>query len=408
MILVAGAGPGGLTAALALIRAGFEVRIWERAPELRAVGGGLTLQVNAMRMLAALGVADAVRQRGAVLATGEIADHRGRTLQAIPLGSFAERFGQAGVAIDRGALNRTLAAALPPETLELGRGVTHVEQTASGVQVRDQHGAALAVEALIGADGIHSAVRRAVFGAFEPRYAGYTCWRGVAQLSASDRVARTIERWGRGRRFGSVPIGDGRIYWFATANAPAGGRDGADPRAELLERFADFCPSVRAELEATDMDGILRNDIVDLKPLARWTQGRVALLGDAAHAMTPNLGQGACQAIEDAVVLAASLREHGLPGGLRAYEGQRRPRVTRLVVDSRRMGAVAQLSNPLLVALRDRAFRWLARESTVRRRLAALYAVPVPDFGASPARDHRRGAPAPSGGGPSAGARTAG
>src|SRR5690606_41825219 len=93
--------PGGLTAALALIRAGFEVRIWERAPELRAVGGGLTLQVNAMRMLAALGVADAVRQRGAVLATGEIADHRGRTLQAIPLGSFAERFGQAGVAIDR-------------------------------------------------------------------------------------------------------------------------------------------------------------------------------------------------------------------------------------------------------------------------------------------------------------------
>src|SRR5690606_16270269 len=283
MILVAGAGPGGLTAALALIRAGFEVRIWERAPELRAVGGGLTLQVNAMRMLAALGVADAVRQRGAVLATGEIADHRGRTLQAIPLGSFAERFGQAGVAIDRGALNRTLATALPPETLELGRGVTHVEQTASGVQVRDQHGAALAVEALIGADGIHSAVRRAVFGAFEPRYAGYTCWRGVAQLSASDRVARTIERWGRGRRFGSVPIGDGRIYWFATANAPAGGRDGADPRAELLERFADFCPSVRAELEATDMDGILRNDIVDLKPLARWTQGRVALLGDAAH-----------------------------------------------------------------------------------------------------------------------------
>ena len=273
MILVAGAGPGGLSAALALQLAGFDVTVWERAPALCTAGAGLSLQINAMRMLAALGVADEVRARGAELRRGSLSDLRGRTLQSMPFDRLAARFGQSGVGIMRGELSETLASSLHEGTIEHGRTVAEVDQDGDCVVVRDAAGETARFDAVVAADGIHSATRTAVFGETELRYAGYTCWRGVADVVSPQGPGHMHERWGPGVRFGTVPVAPSRTYWFATATAPQGSHDGADPKSELLERYAGFPSAVHEVLAGTDPDTILRNDIVDFPPLPSWTRG---------------------------------------------------------------------------------------------------------------------------------------
>jgi 2-polyprenyl-6-methoxyphenol hydroxylase-like FAD-dependent oxidoreductase len=218
---------------------------------------------------------------------------------------------------------------------------------------------------LIGADGMKSAVRLRLIGQHPPRYAGYTAWRTVVE---SDRGGLNIvETWGRGRRFGIVPMSHGRIYWFATKNAPEGERDPeGNSRQTLSKLFRGWHEPIEALIEAATEGSILRNDIYDLTPLRRWVHNRVALLGDAAHAMTPNLGQGACQAIEDGAVLAACLSKSStIDSALLEYQRRRVPRATQFMRRSRLLGSVAQCENPFLCWVRDSATRftpkWAAR-----------------------------------------------
>lgn len=375
-ILVAGAGPGGLAAAVALARRGFPVRVFERHPEVRAAGAGLTLQINAIRMLDALGLGDAAVAAGTPLEGGAIETAAGALLQPSEFSALTQRFGRPGIGIHRGALADLLAAALPPGALALGAGVTGFREEGDTVVVTLSDGREERGAALIGADGIHSAVRRGLFGDIPPRYAGYTCWRGLAEHPLGG--ARLFERWGAGRRFGLVPISRTTTYWFATRNAPPGGADGADVKAELHGIFAGFAAPVPTVIDATPAAAILRNDIVDLPVLPAWTRGRVTLLGDAAHAMTPNLGQGACQAIEDAVVLAHRLATvPDVPAALLAYEAARRPRAADVVRRSDQLGRIAQWENPLACALRDALVR-LTPASVGERQMLALYGVDVP------------------------------
>ena len=188
------------------------------------------------------------------------------------------------------------------------------------------------------------------------------------------------ERWGRGRRFGIVPVDAHQTYWFCTENAPPDGRDGDDPHAELRERFADFAAPVDELVEATPAEAILRNDIVDIEPLPRWSEGRVALLGDAAHAMTPNMGQGACQAIEDAVVLAHCLSAHAsVAAALADYEARRKPRARRFVTRSWTFGRAGQWENAVARALRDTLTR-LTPRSTLARTMDGVWGVEVPSL----------------------------
>jgi 2-polyprenyl-6-methoxyphenol hydroxylase-like FAD-dependent oxidoreductase len=222
--------------------------------------------------------------------------------------------------------------------------------------VRFSDGREVCGAALIGADGIHSTVRAQLHGAREPRYAGYTAWRGVAPFAHPQLpIGVGIDTWGRGQRFGITHIGGGRVYWFATRNTAAGEEDAAGGRkAELLTRFHGWHEPIEAVIEATEGEAILRNDIYDRPPLRHWGTGRVTLLGDAAHPMTPNLGQGACQAIEDAVVLAACLRDGAtIPEALRSYESRRIPRTTAVTRRSRLTGWYGQRERPLECWLRD-------------------------------------------------------
>lgn len=375
-IVIIGAGIGGLTAAIALREAGFEVEVHERADAIKPVGAGLTLQPNAVLALRRLGLGDEIERAGAPLRAGGVMRSDGRPLMSVPstLSEELEHALGAGIlGIHRATLHELLLQKLAPVRPRLGHACTGFVQEAEHVRATFADGE-IECDALIGADGLHSVVRAALHGPAEPHYAGYTSFRGVTASRCGLAPHFGGELWGRGRRFGGCAIDGERFYWFATANARAGQtyRDAREQKAALLQQFASFAGFVPALIESTPESAIMRTDISDRPPLARWGQGCVTLLGDAAHPMTPNLGQGACQAIEDALVLARELmRAHSLSEGLRAFESARMGRANAVVTTSRRIGAIGQWQNPLACALRDSLFSLMPVSATKRQLLDA-------------------------------------
>ncbi|MFJ3974443.1 FAD-dependent monooxygenase [Streptomyces sp. NPDC090021] len=360
--VVVGAGIGGLTAALALHRTGWRVTVCERAPGPAAVGAGIVLAPNALRALDAIGF-DITRTAGRTLpAAMGLRRADGRWLSRADTAALAARHGGPPLALHRSALAEALAGGLPEGTVRYGAAVTSVDGADGFPVVRtsagDLDGSA---DLVVAADGIHSPLRRRYFPDHPGlRHSGETAWRTVLPASAGPAGTATTETWGRGERFGVVPLADGRTYVYATAVVPEGYRP-ADVRAELLRRYGTWHDPIPALLERIDPAAVLQHDLYDLAaPLPRFHHGRLAWLGDAAHAMTPNLGQGGCQAVEDAVVLAhllAGAGTGGVPAALAAYSVARCARTDAIRVRARRAGRIAALTHPLAVALRDLAVR---------------------------------------------------
>ena len=352
MILIAGAGIGGLTLGCALARLGRAFRIFERAPELRPAGAGIALADNAFRALAHVGLDARVRAGGEALAAAAICRPSGRAIgrfrsDDLGLGST--------VAMSRSRLQQALVEALDRD-VETGRTVSGYEQAAGAVRVRFDDGEVIEAEMLVGADGLHSRVRREMLGETPLRYAGQTSWRALTRNDARVEPGHFTETWGPGRRFGIVPIGDEGVYWFAVADAPAGGRDAGDPREALQQMFAGWHAPIAALIASTTPAAVLRADIFDRRPVGTWVDRRAVLLGDAAHPMTPNLGMGGCQAIEDAVVLADAVgREPSIERALSRYQAARVSRANSFVERSRRMGQVAHVRSAPMRWLRDTA-----------------------------------------------------
>lgn len=352
--IIVGGGIGGLTAAIALRGAGIEATVYERAPELKEIGAGIALASNAMSVFAALGLADQITSHGLPLASGAIRTWKGNIIVEAPADE-AHRF--ISVCVHRVDLQRVLATALGEEHLRLGYECVGFQQRSDGVVAEFAGGEEAQGDFLVGADGLHSVVRGRLHGTERPRYAGYTAWRAVTTFKIQPA---TSESWGHGKRFGILPIGGSRVYWFATKNAPEGQPEHPEGRKqELLDLFKGWHPPIADLIEATDPEAILRHDLYDRKPMKRsWGEGRVTLLGDAAHPTTPNLGQGACQAIEGALVLAQQLRSAmDIAAALRRYEAQRLPRTAFITNLSWRIGRMAQLENPVLCWLRNTALR---------------------------------------------------
>ena len=334
-VVIVGGGIGGLSAALALVRVGVPVRVFEQAPELAEVGAGIGLWTNAVRALDHLGVGDAIRRVSTALSVGEFCNPQGDVLSGFDLGALLPDMPGAAVRIiHRAGLQGALADALPPGVLTTGAVCTGVTQDADGVTVTFDGDDPVRASLLIGADGIDSAVRAALHGKGKKRYSGQTAYRGIAEVPPPEPgVVREIQ--GPGMRAAVCPIDATRVYWWTAENAPEGQQDKPEERrAYLLDRFRGW-PGGLPELIAATTSPILRNDLVDRAPLDAWTVGRVTLLGDAAHPMLPNLGQGACSAIEDGVVLGQSIAAEGVtPAALQRYERARMARTTRFVKDS--------------------------------------------------------------------------
>jgi len=359
-VLVVGGGIGGLAAAVALRRVGIRASVFERAPEIREVGAGLTLWSNAVKALRRLGVADAVQARGVVLTHNRTITPDGTVLSDQDVSELAAACGAPCLVSHRADLQRALLDAVPPGEVHTGHACAGVEVTDGGVVVRFDNGRVERGDLLIGADGIRSAVRRCVLGPSQPVYAGYTCWRGTATFEHPELPpGHGYFLVGRGTQMGLYRCRPGQVYWFVTRNAPPGSLDGQGPhRRKVLESFPVWPEVFRAAIEATEETAILPGDIFDLEPSKEWGRGPVTLLGDAVHATTPNLGQGACQALEDAVELAHCLRGAAEPvQGLRDYEARRRERTALVTRRSRSLGKMLQVRNRLLVWLRNAFFR---------------------------------------------------
>jgi 2-polyprenyl-6-methoxyphenol hydroxylase-like FAD-dependent oxidoreductase len=352
--LIIGGGIGGLCAAIALRQAGIDVTVFERVTQMHEVGAGLTLWTNAVRALQKLGLADALQAIGTSCTRATIYSWQGKILSETPVDELLRKFPVASLGVHRADLQAVLLSALGKDVVQLGAQCTGFTQNETGVCASFSDGKEAWGDILIGADGIHSVIRSQLFAQAKPRYAGYTAWRGVTSFQV-ERTGEAFETWGSGKRFGFVPLNQGRVYWFATCNTPQGSADATTGRkGELLDLFRGWHEPIEALIEATEESAILHNDIYDQKPLHRWGEGRITLLGDAAHPMTPNMGQGACQAIEDAVVLAACLHNTSdREVALRAYEEERMKRTATIVKRSRAIGQVAQWENPLACSIRN-------------------------------------------------------
>ncbi|MEU2714366.1 FAD-dependent monooxygenase [Streptomyces sp. NPDC007205] len=366
--VVVGGGIGGLAAAIGLRRTGWDVTVVERAATLADAGAGISLHANGLRALDALGVGAAVRAAARPQYSGGTRTPSGGWLARMDGAALERALGTPIVGIRRAVLHRLLRAALPAECLRIGITVPALDRSAPdrvGVPVGD---GVLDADLVVAADGVGSRLRKLLFpGHPGPVYGGSTVLRAVTgrPLELSGDFELT---WGGGAEFGHIAFADGRAEWHAVLTAPAGVRH-ADPLGMLRRRFGGWHDPIPALLDATRPEDVLHHDIHELvTPLRSFVAGRVVLLGDAAHAMTPNLGQGACQALEDAVTLAAALAaEPSVGSALARYDAERRPRSQAVARAARQAGRMGQqLSHPLAVALRNTALRLAPSRATTR------------------------------------------
>jgi 2-polyprenyl-6-methoxyphenol hydroxylase-like FAD-dependent oxidoreductase len=333
---VVGGGIGGLAAAIGLHRTGWDVTVFERSREPADAGTGLGLWPDAVRALDRLGVGEAIRARARRQGSGALLRADGSTIAVLDADRIAKRGGEPVYLLSRPALLGILAGALPAGVLRYG---VEIAAPPDGYDL------------VVGADGIHSRLRTSLFGdRYAPRYTGATSWRGVVAMD----VESGSETWSDGARFGVTPLEPGLTNWYAAVLAPEGYRGGLD---ELRERFKDWHDPIPRVLDRVDEAAMLRYDLLYLDPpLPTFVPGNVALIGDAAHAMTPDLGQGGCQAMIDGVALAEALAgASNVATGLRAYDARRRRPAQRIAAMSRRVGRIAQARR--FTALRDIAVR---------------------------------------------------
>ncbi|HXQ70486.1 MAG TPA: FAD-dependent monooxygenase [Pyrinomonadaceae bacterium] len=340
-IAIVGGGIGGLTVALALREFGFEAEVYEQAPVLLDVGAAIAVWPNALRVLERLGLGDTIRAH-----SGEINEIRWLHSRGFLMNRVSV---PRSVALHRADLQSTLLHALPASSIKLDHSLVSFEQHSDKVVAKFSNGHAIEADFLIGADGIHSDVRAQLIGVDEPPYRGYTVWRGIsAATPASTPPAAAIEIHGTGKRFGIGPVGGGRVGWWASSNSTIQHTQSDNAQHELLHLFKGWYRPAVQLIEETAPQRILTTAALDREPTLRWGNQRVTLLGDAIHPTTPNLGQGGCLAMEDAMVLARCFQEYGATEeALRKYEGCRFKRTAAITKYSRYYGTIGQSTIPV-------------------------------------------------------------
>jgi 2-polyprenyl-6-methoxyphenol hydroxylase-like FAD-dependent oxidoreductase len=389
-IAIIGGGIGGLTTAIALKQFGFNCEVFEQAPALLDVGAAIALWPNATRVLTKLNLLDQVSEKAGVMREIHWLHRDGSLINRVRLSCFDIEATPA-IALHRADLQSILLHALPADSIKLGNDFVDQQLEDKRIRARFAGENSVLCDFLIGADGIHSKVRKKITDEATPVYRGYLVWRGIAPVFPRQLEPNTAcEIHDRGKRFGIGPVGHSRVGWWAAANTEPGthvvtkGKEATAHHAtqrELLDLFAGWYPPVVELIETTPPSSILRTEACDLPAQQPWGLGQVTLLGDAIHPTTPNLGQGGCMAIEDALVLARCFEKYGPSAtALRTYEQVRYARTSGVTEYSRLYGAVGQLKGAFAVRVRNRVMSLLP-ETLVHRAMRIVF-----DYDASTVR----------------------
>lgn len=391
-VAIVGGGIGGLTAALALQQDKISSCIYESRPAqalAETSGAGIWVPANAMQVFARLGLAEKVLAAGYELNEIELLDYLSGSLTKVSLAGLKQKFAYSIVAIKRSLLHQILLDALRDREENAAVSVLYgyrcqgVKAEAAGSKgsaaidfessLAKAHGERVAIsffqkeevfaDYVIAADGLHSAIRQSLFPAAQPSYSGQTSWRAVVRAELPEPWQKSsVEIWGEGRRFGFSHLSADEVYWYATADMPAlsanfGSTDHRVEIASLQELFASF-PAAVHKLVASAAT-VIRTDLSDLQVLPQWYRGKIVLVGDAAHATTPNLGQGGAQAVEDGYLLAKMIDRYATPEeAFRQYQKIREEKARRIVSRSRWLGQMAHLKGVLPRQLRNAAVRF--------------------------------------------------
>jgi len=368
---VIGAGIAGLATAVALQGGGHDVTVIEERTDTSS-GAGISIWPNALAALDEIGLGDAVREAGGRVTAGALRWRDGSWLRHPARERLVKALGEPLVVIRRSALTTVFADALADGTVHTRLSARELLATADGVRITLSDSTTREVAAVVGADGTRSVVARHLNGALADHYAGYTAWRGVADYAIDSDLAGEV--LGPGIEFGHVPLGADRTYWFATQRAAEGQVSPEGELDYLKNLFASWADPIPAVLDATDPNDVLRNDLYDRDPARQWARGAVVVVGDAAHPMRPHLGQGGCQGLEDAAVLARFVDGgDDLAAAFARFAAFRRPRVQALVRESKVVGQLVNLRPAFLSGLAGRA-TVLLPEALMTQHLAEVAA----------------------------------
>jgi 2-polyprenyl-6-methoxyphenol hydroxylase-like FAD-dependent oxidoreductase len=357
-VIIIGAGIGGLTTAIALKQRGIDYEVYEAAPQLKEVGAGIWVPTNAMNVFERLGIAEKIKRAGKLMEEICVGNYKGKIFQTISASEVVPLYGNGTTTIHRGKLQALLYEELDKNKVHTSKKLKHYREEGEKVTAYFEDQTSASGDLLLGADGIHSTVRSQLFGKMPLRYSGQTCWRAATDFKIpSSSSARMCELWGKGNgiRFAYSQMTETQVYFYATMKAPAGGKDQPGELKDFLKKEYSLFGDLAIEIiESATEEKIIRTDLFDLKPISAWTRGRIALLGDAAHATTPNLGQGGAQAIEDGYVMALSLSENkNIESALEKYQSVRYKKAIHVVNTSWQYGKMSNLNNRIAIAFRD-------------------------------------------------------
>jgi 2-polyprenyl-6-methoxyphenol hydroxylase-like FAD-dependent oxidoreductase len=353
---IIGAGIGGLTTAIALEKKGIKTRIFEQAEQIKPVGAGIILANNAMQVYEKLGLRTIIEKNGNPISSMHITKANLKQLSKIDLTYFEQKYNTKNIAIHRGTLQQILMDELKSTKINLNHKLTSIVKNSNAYLLEFENGEKIQSSTVLGADGINSIVRQLIFPNNSIRNVNQICWRGIAECELPIKFRNELnEAWGKSERFGFVQIAENKVYWYALKSFKKNKNEFSVN--ELEQYFKDYDSVIKDLIKSTKTEQINTAEIKDLKPTSNWFKENICLIGDAAHATTPNLGQGACQAIEDAYVLSECLYKYGSSKAFSEYQKLRLPKAHQVVKASWLIGKMAHLKNPILIGLRNQILR---------------------------------------------------
>ena len=353
---IIGAGIGGLTTAIALEQKGIKTRIFEQAEQIKPVGAGIILANNAMQVYEKLGFRKLIEENGNPISSMNITKSSLKPLSKIDLSYFEQKHNTKNIAIHRGTLQQILIDKLKSTKINLDHKLTSIVENTNGYSLEFENGERIQSSTVLGADGLNSVVRQNLFPNNSIRNANQICWRGITEYELTIKFRNELnEAWGKSERFGFVKIAQNKVYWYALKSFKKNKKEFSIH--DLEQYFGDYNSVIKGIIKSTKKEQINTAEISDLKPTNIWYKKNVCLIGDSAHATTPNMGQGACQAIEDAYVLSECLSKYKTTKAFSEYQNLRLSKAHQVVKASWLVGKMAHLSNPILIGLRNQMLR---------------------------------------------------